>query len=391
VDNRRIALEEAKVRLKREHEENERRLGSNPFLAALQYPIADPVWLITKLRGPCDGTCLIDEVVEKANRIFHELFCDRTKKAAHPIESDLIEMTRDALDDPRGFEEKIGQYEREAGRAEVTFVALGRKFDVIVTDPLRKKEVLSILDVLLSRHNLLANEPFHLIDFGTGNGRFPFAADRYLSSVLNGSNRYLITGIDINSSALEDAERIRSERKEKLASIVDFRYGDMTNAPFRNETASVTTTLSTAYVLPTYDKVRQLLEMLRVLIIGGVGIMTGPNQKFRIRPYARYMVKTNWEMYLKKPMNAAYAASFGPTEMLIEGMAIRRRDFALTDTNQFRRLLQMLGCDDIVVKTWPDKGGPDLYSLFCFKKTNRTARVMKRWDLYKTRTRKTTT
>jgi len=85
----------------------------------------------------------------------------------------------------------------------------------------------------------------------------------------------------------------------------------MSRTAFPSERFSFCNCSSSAYLVPFYRRPFQLLEMVRVLKTGGLGVMTGPNERFSAWQYSLRMWTSNLSTYLN-PFNLVVVHRLGP-------------------------------------------------------------------------------
>ena len=90
-----------------------------------------------------------------------------------------------------------------------------------------------------------------------------------------------IVAIDSNSKAIEFAKQNRNFPN------VDFKKIDARKLPFHDETFDIVIAFQLIEHIPPNELSKSLLEVRRVLKMGGIFFITTPNRKFRLLPFQR--------------------------------------------------------------------------------------------------------
>ena len=316
---------------------------------------------------PTRSDLLDPQSIQKFNHIFEKTFSPT-----------LMGMLEELLKDPVRYKDKIEQYENKyAQRPEIPFDTENQNYEQIIKDPIRIKEEQFLYQSLLEHENLFNQENFFALDLGTGGGRMAFCILDILFEFYPREN-YKICGLDINLRNILDANyKIKGGDRENIK----FIKADMIKTPFRDSLFSLCNICTASYLVPLYERPLLLLEMCRILQVGGEGIITGINRKFSLSAYAKCMAASNFWTYLN-PFNFYLAQQSVPIGMLVSEMCQKRKDFTPSDPEELCTGLKSLGCEVKKVETWPENSTiEDFYAGIHFRVTPETKRILKQEKL----------
>jgi SAM-dependent methyltransferase len=356
-------LEAARARLNQEARAIDQRLCGP--LTLPRKLLADVNVLKARLAGCPSSEALAPEAVAAAQRDFPKYF-----------PATLETMIEEILADPEGYRQKVEEYEAgPAGRPSVPFDTENDHYRLIVRDPLRIREELFLFRAVL-HYPSVGKGVFRALDLGTGSGRLAFCLADALLPLCDGQG-FEIYGLDLNPANVKDA--LETKAAGEYGDRIKFVRGDMTEMPFEAGKFCLCNASSSTYLVPFYQRPLHLLEMARVLKLGGEGVITGPNENFSPEAYVRCMAATNLRTYLN-PVNMIKAQKLGPIGMLIDNMRKNRVDFTLPDNPGLCAALRTAGCEIERAETWPRAGTTAIYSGVRFHTTRESEKRMQRFN-----------
>jgi SAM-dependent methyltransferase len=312
------------------------------------------------------------EIDQDAARLSREKF---GQFFPHSIE----EMLKELLDDPKGYSQKVEEFEGICHPAAVDFPTKPTPYTLITQDPSRQ------IQEALTELALLSNFPspngnYYALDIGTGYGRLARKIEDTLKTLYGGKKGYKVFGMDISGSNIEDAKKINKE----TGSEIYFFVRDMNTVPFPPHTFDLVNTTDASYLNFKHRRPFYIAEIARVLNPdGGVGCITNPNEKTTLREYVYLMMRTNYKTYMN-PRNIMKTTSLGQCSINIDDLVKARPDWEITSTQDMANTLERaLKATIIDASNWPKRGGPAIYSGFTFAVSNEAKRALRKYEAFR--------
>ena len=293
----------------------------------------------------------------------------------------LEEMLTQFLEDPEGYQQKVVAFEKICPPVYVDFPTNPSYYRVITSDPSRQ------LQEVLTRLALFSNFPspdgkYAALDVGTGYGRLARVIEGTLKLLYAGEKGYRVFGMDISDDNIEAAKQLNRE----TGSEITFFTRDMNQIPFPTDSLNLVNTTDASYLNFRHRRPFYIAEIARVLRPdGGVCCITNPNENTTLKEYNYVMMRTNYRTYFN-PFNIMKATVLGKCSIYIDALSKARPDWALTTTEDMTNALKrVLKADTIIVKNWPQKGGPPIYSGFTFAVNDRTKKQIDKYTDFRER------
>jgi len=289
--------------------------------------------------------------------------------------TDLCSGMNDLITDPRGYAQKVEEYEKECAYPVEFFSTETEHFKIIIKDPVRaiEKPIVSKA-LLLSKH---INRPdLMVLDVGSGSGRISRAIEQTLKELFDGRNVFNVFGLDLSEDNINGAKIIGGG----LDSNVKYIFGDMNKMPFPSESFHFVSSATTTYLNTTHRRLLEIAEMIRVLTEeDGIVIITGPNETFQLKECCKAMVRGGFKRYLD-PDRLSGSLPMGKFVRYLEKLAEIRPDVAFPSREDMARTMKdVLGADILFKYDWPITGEAGFYSAASFSVNSKTKKAMTKY------------
>ncbi len=293
----------------------------------------------------------------------------------------LKDSLDDFLGDPKGYVEKVEEYERICPPVEVEFRTWPEPFKLITRDPSRRmQEILAEMAVLSNYLAERGRKSYYALDIGTGYGRLARAIEAVLRYLDYEDKDYRVFGTDLSVSNIEDAKNL----SRRISSDIVFLQSDMNKLPFPSHTFDLVNTADAGYLNLRHRRPFYIAEIARVISTNnGRGCISNPNEYTTLKEYLYVMMRTNSSTYMN-PMNIVKILVLGPCVIHLDDLVKQRVDWKLTTTQDMVDTLKdTLKAEMISVNNWPEKGGPSIYSGYTFGIGKKTKSVLKKYIEYR--------
>jgi SAM-dependent methyltransferase len=292
-------------------------------------------------------------------------------------------MLDDLLLDPKGYMEKIKEYEFICLCPEIDFVSETREFADSVKDPMGKMEEARVERALLSllkTTSIRKGNKLVALDLGSGSGRIARRIEQVLQGIFpEDSADFAVLGVDILSSNIDGARIVAKKNGSKIR----FIKGDINRLHFETNKISFISSVATSYLNPSYKRPLEFAEIARVLREkDGVACIVNPNEAFSVKEYGYIMMRTAFNRYIN-PLNIAVMRKLGCRVLYTERLGKARLDMRLPNGSEIMDAVQkVLKSEILEYYRWPKNKNPDLWNAHTFMTNRKTTEVLQKYIDY---------